>query len=411
MSGLKKAVRKTAMKFGLTRKMYQGLEKKKHRALMDKYAAQPVNKKLIFFEAYKGRSYACSPKAIYLEMLKDEAFKDCRFVWVFDNPERQQELAGMPRTTVTHKLSPAHIEAAVTAGLIVTNSRLVRAFTYRKEQFILQTWHGTPLKRLGLDIAIDGDAVESLERIHQEYKRDGEELSALISPSPYATTHLGSAFGLTEHPEKIWETGYPRNDFLFNYSEADAAAIKKRLQIPKDKKVVLYAPTFRDTGFSEGKGYVNTFFLDMNSLQKRFGKDCVFIVRKHYFAAEAEYQAPDGFVINGNTTDDINELYVVSDVLITDYSSVMYDYAALKRPILFYMPDLEEYRNNIRDFYMDPALLPGKVLSDQAELEDQLEKVLQGEMTVDYKEFLAEFQPYEDGKRAKAVVEKLKKVL
>lgn len=408
MGGLKKAVRKTAMKFGLTKRIYQGLEKKKHSALMNRYAGQPVNKKLVFFEAYKGRSYACSPKAIYLAMLKDKYFEDYRFVWVFDNPEKQQELSRMPRTTVTHKLSPEHIEAAVTAGIIVTNSRLVRAFTYRKEQFILQTWHGTPLKRLGLDIAIDGDAVESLEKIHQEYTRDGEELSALLSPSPYATEHLGSAFGLTDHPEKIWETGYPRNDFLYNFTGADAAAIRARLQLPEGKRVVLYAPTFRDKGFVEGKGYVNTFYLDLESLHRKFGDECVIIVRRHYFAAENELSAPDGFVINGNSVDDINELYVVSDVMITDYSSVMYDYAALRRPMLFYMPDLEEYKNNIRDFYMDPSLLPGPVVSTQEELEKQLGKALRGEMKADYSEFLDKFQPYEDGKRAQAVIEKLK---
>ena len=409
MSRLKAAVRNTALKFGPTKKFYNLLEEIKHKRLMKKYSTQPVNGRLVMFEAYKGRSFACSPKAIYLEMLNDPDFADTHFVWVFNSPEKQTELKRMPRTTVTHKLSPEHIEAALTAGIIVTNSRLVRALPQRPGQFVLQTWHGTPLKRLGLDIAIEGKGVESLEEIHREYKKDGELLSALLSPSPYATEHLASAFGLPADSEKIWETGYPRNDFLFNFTEEDVKKVRERLGIPKGKKVILYAPTFRDKDFVRDKGYHNILYADLERLKKCFGDEYVLILRKHYFAAEGDYPLPEDFVIDGNTTDDINELYIVSDILITDYSSVMYDYAALKRPMVFFMPDLDEYRNSIRDFYMDPQLLPGPVITTQEELENELDAIAGGRTETDFDAFLARFQPYEDGKRAAEVVGRLKR--
>lgn len=429
MGNLKKAVRNAAMKLKITKCFYQWLEKRKHSALIKHYEKQPVNAKLVMFEAYKGRSFACSPKAIYLAMQRDAAFSDTRFVWVFNDESNQTELGRMPRTVVTHKFSPEHIEASLTAKVIVTNSRLVRAFKYRPEQFILQTWHGTPLKRLGLDLSVSGDAVESLDKIHEEYRRDGELISALITPSPYGSLHLGSAFGLSPDSPKIWETGYPRNDFLFNYSEEDVRNIKEKLGIPSGKKVILYAPTFRDKGFVKGKGYVNELYLDILSLKKRFSKDSILILRTHYFAARQDCAEFGDFVVDGNSVDDINELYVISDIMITDYSSVMYDYAALKRPMLFYMPDLEEYKDNIRDFYMDPAQLPGPMLQKQDELEKVLGELLESTASektsaengnrsgnqysewiskYDFDTFLQTFQPYEDGKRAEAVIKKLK---
>lgn len=415
MSGkFKRTVRKAAMSNAFTRAIYKKLETIKHNALIKKYSARPVDPDLIFFEAYKGRTFACSPKAIYLAMLKDEAYAGKRFVWMFNNPAGHEDLARNPRTTVTHRLSPEHIEAALTAGLIVTNSRIEHVLLPREGQFVLQTWHGTPLKRLGCDIEVDGSSAEELDKIHEGYRFDGRLLSALISPSPYATKHLSSAFGLTGSPEKVWETGYPRNDYLYNYTADDAAAIRKRLGIGPDKRVILYAPTFRDVNYVSGVGFINKLYVDLEALKARFGDECVLILRMHYFAAaDGNYAIPGDFVIDGNSVDDINELYVISDVLITDYSSVMYDYAALKRPMIFFMPDIEEYRSSIRDFYMDPAKLPGRITTTQEELEDELGHVVeeyrtQGQCTCGYSDFLAEFQPYEDGKRAEEVLRRLK---
>ena len=163
--------------------------------------------------------------------------------------------------------------------------------------------------------------------------------------------------------------GYPRNDFLLNYTSADVARIRRELDLPADKTIVLYAPTWRDDQHEAGVGYTLNVGVDFEAMRRELGDTHIILFRAHYLIANAfHFENYEGFVRDVSQIDDINELYVASDMLITDYSSVFFDYANLRRPILFYMYDLAKYADQIRGFYLDLAELPGPIIERQPEL-------------------------------------------
>lgn len=237
---------------------------------------------------------------------------------------------------------------------------------------MVQTWHGTPLKKIGLDIATKRfGAASPLEKISFEYLHDAEQYDYFLSPSRFASEKFTTSFGLDQLAKEsvILEEGYPRNDFLKNHLQADVKRIKESLLIPSGKKVILYAPTWRDDQHLAGKGYQFKPFIDFDVMKEQFGTEYIVLYRTHYLISNVfDDSRYNGFVKNVSRLDDVNELYVVSDLLITDYSSVFFDYANLKRPIIFFMPDFENYKNNLRDFYLTIDQLPGPVIKQEEEL-------------------------------------------
>ena len=139
--------------------------------------------------------------------------------------------------------------------------------------------------------------------------------------------------------------------------------------MPEGKRVVLYAPTFRDTEHSGSVGYTFRAELDFDLLRERLGDDTVVLFRPHYLVANSfDFARYEGFVIDASAILDINDLYVVSDALVTDYSSVFFDYVNLDRPIIFYMYDLEQYASELRGFYLDLDELPGPIVRTAEDL-------------------------------------------
>ncbi|MGN0242973.1 MAG: CDP-glycerol glycerophosphotransferase family protein, partial [Lachnospiraceae bacterium] len=331
---------------------------------------QPVCKKRIVFEAYQGKRFACSPKALYYQMLEDKRFEEYEFIWIFREPEKYRFLRSNRNTKVVRYLSADYFQAYATAAYWITNSTTPVYMTKRAGQHYIQTWHGTPLKRLGLDLEKEGNQAQKIEAIHRQYRREGQKMDVLLSPSAFTADKLRSAFGIEESSSPVvLETGYPRNDALFQYSERDIVRIKRELGIPQEKKVILYAPTFRDDCFKPEYGFTYEPVLHFQKLQQELGADYVILFRAHYLVANAfHFEDYQGFVYDVSCWDDINELYIISDMLITDYSSVFFDYANLKRPILFFMYDYERYKEEMRDFYINIEELPGPVIQNQQEL-------------------------------------------
>src|SRR5699024_7950338 len=149
---------------------------------------------------------------------------------------------------------------------------------------------------------------------------------------------------------------YPRNDIFFNHDqEKYVSKIKNKLQLPKDKKVILYAPTFRDDQTSKNNKFLFDINLDLHQMQERLGNDYILLLRMHVVISNKIKIDPylQNFVKNVSNYPDIQELSLMADVLITDYSSIMFDFANTKKPIVFYTYDFDNYRNNLRGFYMD----------------------------------------------------------
>lgn len=370
-----------------------------------------VNPKLIAFEAFMGRKYVDSPRAIYEYMLSSEEYKDYEFVWLFKQPEDYKFLENNPRTTVAKYGGEEYYKYYSMAAYWVTNSRINYLLKKKDGQHYIQCWHGTPLKRLGFDIEVKGgNAMNSMKDIRQKYESDAKLYDFMVSPSKFVTEKYKSAFNLDNCNKdvKIIEEGYPRNDFLSNFKASDVKKIKKDLNLPLDKKVILYAPTWRDNQHTSGVGYTYKTEVDFDYLKEKLSDEYIILFRAHYFVASSfNFDKYEGFIYNVSDYNDINDLYVISDLLITDYSSVFFDYSVLKRPIIFYMYDLEEYKNNLRDFYIDLKELPGPIVKKEDELVSEIEKSKDFKYDEKYKKFNDRFTYLEDGKASERVVKEI----
>ena len=197
---------------------------------------------------------------------------------------------------------------------------------------------------------------------------------------------------------------------LANYTEEDVRDVREALALPEGKKVILYAPTFRDNQH-DGSGYTYDTHIDFDRLQKEFSDEYVILFRAHYFVAnQFDFSRYEGFIYDVSSLDDITSLYLVSDLLVTDYSSVFFDYANLGRPELFYMYDLEQYENDIRGFYFSVDTLPGPILKTEDELVEAIKNVnsIAEEYKEKYQVFHDTFNYLDDGHAAERVVNEIK---
>jgi CDP-glycerol glycerophosphotransferase len=273
----------------------------------------------------------------------------------------------------------------------------------------VQTWHGTPLKRLALDM----DEVHMPGTNAADYKKnflkDSNKWDYLVSPNAYSSKIFKRAF---DFHKSLIESGYPRNDFLVHSNNDDTIdKLKSKLHLPLDKKIILYAPTWRDNQFYKKGQYKFDLQLDFEKFKNSLGDNYVVLLRLHYLVAEkldlSEYEH---FVYDFSNYEDIRDLYLVSDLLITDYSSVFFDYAILNRPILFYTYDIEEYRDHLRGFYFDfETGAPGPILKTTDEV---IASIIKLENTVfqqnnERVNFNNQFCYLEDGCATERVVNKI----
>lgn len=365
-----------------------------------------TDEKTFVFEVFQGRKYACNPKAIYEELLRNKEYENYSFLWIFREPKKYSFLENNPNTKVIQFGSRAYYKAFAKAKYWIVNSRTRKCLIPKKNQMYVQTWHGTPLKRLGCDIMVEGNNIMSLKEMKEDYREEGRRVSYFLSPSSFYTEKISSAFDLKKDENKMIELGYPRNDFLFQFQNEHVQNMKDKLQIPKEKKVILYAPTFRDNQHTKDMGCQFQLGFDINEMYKRFGEKYVVLFRTHYFVtSQFDFSQYKGFVYDVSEVDDINELYIISDLLITDYSSVFFDYANLKRPIIFFMYDFEEYKNSVRDFYLNIEELPGNIVKTEAELYHEIER-LAHEFAYDkrYQAFLETYNYLDGADTSKKVI-------
>ena len=372
-----------------------------------------VENKTIIFSTFNGKSYSCSPKAIYEYMLNEEKYKDYNFIWAFNEPENYKNVKNNKNTIVVKTGSKQFSKALAKSKYWIFNYKIADQLYPKKEQVFLQCWHGTPLKRLGCDLIHFDNQLNTIEGMKKRYKVEAQKFTYFISPSKYASERFISAWNLKEIGKEsiIIEKGYPRNDFLYNYTEENVKEIKKKLGIENtNKKIILYAPTYRGNQHESGLGYTYKTEVDFDKLKEKLEDEYIILFRAHYFVANSfDFDKYKGFVKNVSDWDDINELYIISDILITDYSSVFFDYANLKRPMIFHMYDLEHYRDESNGFYIDVEKeLPGRITRTEDELIEEIQKVSTSfEYTEKYKAFNEKYNYLDDGQASKRVVEEV----
>ena len=275
------------------------------------------------------------------------------------------------------------------ARVLVVNDWLRWPYRRRAHQHVLQTWHGTMLKRLALDRP-DVTPRKRLAILREQHRWD-----ALIVQNAYSARIFRSAYAVRA---PIWRTGYPRNDVLA--SAAGAARVRAAVGVPADARVVLYAPTWRD----DRDDVVDD--LDVVRFAAALPSDHIFLVRGHSRTLAHGRDVQGERIVDVTSYPDAAGLLSIADILVTDYSSVMFDFAVTGKPMVFYVPDLAHYSERLRGFYFDLlAEAPGAVVTTRDELFDAVKAP-----TVDpdrYAAWQRRFVPYDDGHAGDRVVEQI----
>ncbi|MEB7050079.1 bifunctional glycosyltransferase/CDP-glycerol:glycerophosphate glycerophosphotransferase [Mammaliicoccus sciuri] len=338
--------------------------------LLDK--EESVDSNTIVFESFGGKNYSDSPKYIYEYMQKN--YPKLNYIWVFNNPDKNVIIGNAEKVK---KGSKEYYDAYSKAKFWVSNARLPLYLNKKENQIYIQTWHGTPLKRLANDMKVVRMPGTTTANYKKNFYAETSRWDYLVSPNRYSTNIFKTAFWMDE--ERTWEIGYPRNDILVNRSNDQEYInqIKKDLNLPEDKKVIMYAPTWRDDEFVKKGQYLFDLKINLENLQKELGENYVILLRMHYLIANAlDLNGYEDFAIDVSNYSDISELYLISDALITDYSSVMFDFGILKRPQYFFAYDIEKYDKGLRGFYMDYMNdLPGEIITDEFKLAEKLKNI------------------------------------
>lgn len=361
------------------------------------FAKQKMLNDTVLLESFFGKSYSDSPKYIFEYLNKNFPGK-YKYVWILNEKKKLP----FPAKQIK-RFSFRYFYYLARCKYIVFNSRQPVYFIKREGNVFLETWHGTPLKKLVFDM----EEVTTASPLYKEqFYIQTRSWDYLVAPNEFSAEIFGHAF-MYDGP--LLKTGYPRNDILYREDKEEIAAkIKDKLHIPQDKKVALYAPTWRDDEFYGSGKYKFTLKLELDKMKERLGKEWVVLLRTHYFVADfLDVTKYGDFVYNVSKYDDIAELYLISDVLITDYSSVFFDYANLRRPMLFYTYDLEKYRDVLRGFYINmEEEIPGPLLFTTEEVMKAMENLpaIEQEYQEKYRLFCDKFCDFEDGHATENIV-------
>ena len=329
---------------------------------------EDVDENIIFFEANLGKNYTGNPKYLYEYMIRDDKYKDFKFVWSYPN-DKDAKIPGDP---ITVERGTEDYYYYLAKAKYWVNNILFPVKEKRHNTVYLQTWHGTPLKKLGFDIECEGPEKQAFGNLYKE----SQNWDYFLTDNDYGEEKLVNAF---RFKKKVIKKGYPIND-IYYVDELKNRAIEKlhkEYPVTAEKKVILYAPTWRDLQGDYVRGYDFELPFDVGELYDKFGDEYVILVKLHHLIAdslEIDDKYKD-FLLNVSDKEDIMELLCVTDVLITDYSSVFYDFASAKKPMLFYMYDLDEYINETRGLYVGVETLPGPILKNNEELIDALENI------------------------------------
>ena len=350
----------------------------------------------VVHQSFEGR-YSDNPRALYERWIEQRPGDN--HVWLADPAHR----AGFPAEVDTVvPYTPECVAALEQADLLIANTHTDVDWVKRPDAVYLQTWHGTPLKRVHRDVLWAPQG--RLDRLD----RDVARWDLLISPNRASTPRLRSAF---RYRGEILETGYPRNDVLLSSRRGEIRhRLRRELEIDDDTVAVLYAPTWRDDLVFDPAAAPITLGLDVNALAGGLGPKFTVLVRVHALQTGRHVHRPAAGVHDVSYHADVADLYLAADVLVTDYSSTMFDFAVTGKPIIFYAYDLPRFRDEVRGFYFDlEAEAPGPVVAEANQLADALRDLtaIRGAYAAQYARFQQRYCSLEDGRASDRVLERL----
>jgi CDP-glycerol glycerophosphotransferase (TagB/SpsB family) len=349
----------------------------------------------IVYVAFRGH-FSDSPRALYEELLARGV--DATHTWL--SAPHTQATFPADVSTVTFG-SPESIAALEGADLVISNDHIPLDWEKRPGTTYLQTWHGTMLKRIHNDVLWAPEG--RLAYLDQDIAR----WDLLLSPNAVTTERLRKAFGFTG---PIHETGLPRNDLLSSPRRDEVRAqVRADLGIDEQQKVVLYTPTWRDDLVFEGnEGQDFEFPVDLDAFTERLGTDHVLLLRLHNMVM-SRLEVVEGSVVRDVCSHpDIRDLYLAADLMVTDYSSTMFDFAITGRPLIFFTYDLDRYRDQLRGFYFDlEEVAPGPLVRTSQELVEAIADIdrISDQSADRYTRFQEMFTHLEDGAATRRVLD------
>lgn len=319
----------------------------------------PIKNNRIFFSAYSGRQYSCNPK--YISDWIEQNYKDeFEIIWAFNEPDAFSYLKNRNIKCVKFK-SIKYLYYLLTSKIVIDNVESWSILPKRTGQYVINTWHGGgAYKGVGLK------RKDTSETLDKNMLRKNERISIYLSSSKlFSQMTLRESF---QYNGKIMECGMPRNDLLIKNDENKKNIIKEKLGINKKTGIVIYAPTFRhDLKYKYMLDYEKT----LNALKNRFGKEWIMLIRTHYYLQSEKIESSR--VKNVSDYPDMQELLLISDVLITDYSSSIWDFSLMEKPCFLFMPDYNEYIDE-REFYTPIQDWPYPASFSMEDLEDKIIK-------------------------------------
>jgi CDP-glycerol glycerophosphotransferase (TagB/SpsB family) len=345
----------------------------------------------IFFESYRGRSVACNPRALDRFIAGDRPHT-LRY-WSVQDGSVEVPIGAIRIIEGTR----AWWHARGSARVLIVNDWLQKRWRRRSHQHVLQTWHGSTLKRLARDRPDAG------WRTRVAARREAKRWDALLAQNEFSALNLRSAYA---YKGPVWVEGYPRNDALITSFQYDRSsyAIYNRLGIDPDLKIVLWAPTWRE----DRRTMVD--FLDVAQLSDVLGPEWIVLVRGHVSTWGTGADQSGAGVLDVTTYPDIADLLQVTDVLVTDYSSVMFDWVVTGRPIVFCVPDMANYAYVLRGFYADLLVdPPGPVVHTTTEVAQAIQN--SADHSLEYaeqrREWRERYAAHDDGHAAEHVVRQM----
>lgn len=358
------------------------------------YRSNALDAHSILYESYHGASISCNPYAIFKALVNNPDFSNWTHVWVINDRNRiPAELRGCSNLVFVKKESDLYRFYLTTCKYLINNSTFPTYFMRKPDQVYLNTWHGTPQKTLFKDIH-EGNFG------HKNIARNFLHCTHIIAPNAHTESVLITGNDIAEiYPGKILRTGYPRIDLMLNATSVTKSTILKKLNITNRKPIILFAPTYRE----------NQTDADVIQLQadveKLASSEYTLLFRGHYFVEEKLSKVKTSAQVVPQEVDTC-ELLSIVDLLITDYSSIYFDFLPKKKPIVFYVPDYEKYKAE-RGLYFDRASLPGATFDSVDTTKNHVHNLLKQEKSAlhaNHEACLKQFSKYEDGAATQEVI-------
>lgn len=376
-------------------KLIQSIKKLRHRLYIMIYSAMPMEKNKIIMWANSFKQYGCSPKYI-TEYLLAHCPDKYNIVWVFEpQVEIPEELKKKVR--IVKYFSMDYLRELHTAKFVVCNMRTGGAYLWkkRKGQVYIQTWHSSiRLKK------IERDAEKYLDKNYIESaKEDSKKIDMLLSGCDFSTQIFKKSFW---YSGPIMKSGTPRCDVFFGNTQHIKEKVYKFYNIDANAKLVIYAPTFRNNKNADIHGICCDKILE--ALNRKYGGKWVFMYRLHPNIIK-EYSFDIKEAVDATNYPDMQELICAAEIMITDYSSCMFDMAIAGKKCILYAPDVDEYVKNERGLYFDIFKLPFPLAKTNGELEKIIQELDEREYAEAIDGFLKTIGSYERGNASKNVTE------